>query len=292
LKGIVLAGGLGTRLSPVTRAVSKQLIPIYDKPMIFYSLSTLMLAGIRDVLVICTSDHIGLYRALLGSGGAYGISISYIVQREPKGIAQAFIIGEEFIGSGNVCLVLGDNIFYGAGFSELLQTASRLDQGARIFVKHVSDPARFGVVETGPTGGVLSIEEKPVIPKSSLALTGLYLFDQSVVDIARDLKPSARGEYEIADVLNVYLERDALEANTLDRGFTWLDTGTADSMLEASQFVQTIEKVQGKKVACLEEIAFAKGWIDADDVYRSGLRMKGSPYGQYLMKIAGQGSLN
>ncbi|MDC1076130.1 glucose-1-phosphate thymidylyltransferase RfbA [Litorivicinus sp.] len=289
MKGIILAGGLGTRLLPVTKSVSKQLLSIYDKPMIFYPLSTLMLAGIREVLIICTGDQVDSYHALLGEGESYGISISYRVQMEPKGIAQAFIIGDEFIGSGNVCLALGDNIFYGAGFSELLQKASRLDHGARIFVKHVSDQSRFGVVEIGPTGGVLSIEEKPAVPKSSLALTGLYFFDRNVVEIARGLKPSVRGEYEIVDVLNVYLERQVLEANILDRGFTWLDTGTADSMLEASQFVQTVEKVQGKKVACLEEIAFVKGWIDVDSVYKSGLRMKGSPYGKYLIKLSDRG---
>ncbi|MEM6988077.1 MAG: glucose-1-phosphate thymidylyltransferase RfbA [Pseudomonadota bacterium] len=286
MKGIVLAGGSGTRLHPITRGVSKQLLPIYDKPMIYHPLSVLMLAGIRDILIISTPDDLKSYEKLLGDGHLYGIDIQYAVQPSPDGLAQAFIIGKEFIGSDSVCLVLGDNIFYGDAFTEKLRSASGSDRGATIFACWVSDPERFGVVETDPTGSVLSIEEKPKVPKSSFAVTGLYFYDNRVVEIAESLEPSDRGELEITAVNNAYLNLGELNVVRLGRGFTWLDAGTHDSLLEAGQFVQTIEHRQGLKVACLEEIAFENGWISAAALQQQATKLKNTGYGLYLTKIA------
>jgi glucose-1-phosphate thymidylyltransferase len=287
MKGIVLAGGTGTRLHPVTLGVSKQLLPIYDKPMIYYPLSVLMLAGIRDVLIISTpADMVG-YQRLLGDGSQFGLRIDYALQPRPEGIAQAFLIGREFIGDSPVALVLGDNIFYGQRLSEHLKNAREKTQGASIFGYHVNDPERFGVVAFDERGSVLSIEEKPARPKSNFAVTGLYFFDRSVADITASIKPSARGELEIADVINVYRERGDLTVELLGRGFAWLDTGTHDSLIEAGQFVQTIEKRQGLKVACLEEISFQQDWITRDQLLLQAKKFAKTGYGQYLKKIAG-----
>lgn len=287
MKGIVLAGGSGTRLYPITKGVSKQLLPIYDKPMIFYPISVLMLAGIRDILVISTPDDIDGYKRLLGDGAVFGISISYKVQSSPDGLAQAFIIAEEFIGNDNVCLVLGDNIFYGQGFSPKLQEAALRKQGATVFGYQVKDPERFGVVEFDENRKVVSIEEKPLKPKSNYAVTGLYFYDSDVVEIAKSIKPSARGELEITCVNNEYLKRGRLNVVELGRGFAWLDTGTHDSLLEASSFVQTIEHRQGYKIACLEEIALKQGWLSKEAVLRSGQLMSKNSYGNYLIALAG-----
>lgn len=285
MKGIVLAGGSGTRLYPITKGVSKQLLPVYDKPMIYYPLSVLMLAGIRDVLVISTPEDMPAYRRLLGDGKDLGLNLSFAIQPSPDGLAQAFLIGEEFIGADRVCLVLGDNIFYGPGFSPKLREAAAREKGATVFGYQVNDPERFGVVEFDENRRAVSIEEKPLKPKSSFAVTGLYFYDSDVVEIARNVKPSARGELEITSVNQAYLERGDLTVELLGRGYAWLDTGTHESLLEAGLFVQTVEKRQGLKVACLEEIAFNNGWLSADDLRRIGTAMNKNDYGRYLLRL-------
>ena len=284
-KGIILAGGSGTRLYPITMGTSKQLLPIYDKPMIYYPLSVLMLAGINDILVISTPEDLPNFEKLLGDGKEIGVKLSYKVQPSPDGLAQAFILGEEFIGDDDVCLILGDNIYYGQGFSEKLKRASEQQVGATVFGYYVNDPERFGVVEFDNSGKALSIQEKPEKPKSNYAVTGLYFYDNRVVEIAKNIKPSHRGELEITDVNNVYLQQGGLNVELLGRGFAWLDTGTHDSLIEASQFVQTIEHRQGLKVACLEEIAFNNGWITVDELKERGEFFKKTGYGQYLLKL-------
>jgi glucose-1-phosphate thymidylyltransferase len=286
-KGIILAGGSGTRLHPITLGVSKQLLPIYDKPMIYYPLSVLMLAGIREILVISTPDDMDGYRRLLGDGSSIGLYIEYAVQAQPKGIAQAFLIGEQFIGDSNVALVLGDNIFYGQHFSDNLKAASEDKSGATVFGYHVKDPERFGVVEFDQAGRVISIEEKPLQPKSNYAITGLYFYDNDVIEIAKSIIPSPRGELEITDVNNAYQARGDLKVELLGRGFAWLDTGTYDSLIDAGQFVQTVEHRQGLKVACLEEIAFHNGWLSKDLLLKQADRLKKTSYGEYLYKVAG-----
>ena len=285
-KGIVLAGGSGTRLHPITLGVSKQLLPVYDKPMIYYPISVLMLAGIREILLISTPQDIDSYRRVLGDGANFGISITYKVQPQPEGLAQAFILGEKFIGDSNVALILGDNVFYGQNFSDILAQATKRDSGATIFGYHVKDPERFGVVDFNELGEVVSIEEKPINPKSNYAVTGLYFYDNRVVEIAKNIKPSARGELEITDINNAYLDRDDLCVQLLGRGFAWLDTGTHDSLLEASQFVQTIEHRQGLKIACLEEIGLNNGWISKKKLLQVASKLEKTNYGQYLKSIA------
>lgn len=288
MKGIVLAGGSSARLQPITLGVSKQMLPVYDKPMVYYPLSVLMLAGIRDILLISTPVDLPLYKRLLGDGSQFGVRLQYIEQPSPDGLAQAFLIGEEFIGKDSVCLVLGDNIFHGQHFTEKLQRAAAHEGGATVFGYWVSDPERFGVVEFDGKGRAVSIEEKPVQPKSNYAVTGLYFYDNDVVEIARVVKPSARGELEITAVNNAYLERGDLRVEKLGRGFAWLDTGTHDSLLEASQYVQTIERRQGLKVACLEEIGYHNGWISREVLVAQAKALGQTAYGQYLLRLAGE----
>ena len=285
MKGIVLAGGAGTRLHPITCGVSKQLLAVYDKPMIYYPISVLMLAGIREILIITTPEDKGAFQRLLGDGSRFGIELTYAVQPRPEGLAQAFIIGREFIGKDSVALVLGDNIFYGANFSKLLRTAAAQKEGATIFGCYVCDPERFGVVEFDQEGNAVSIEEKPAVPKSNYAVTGLYFYDNSVVEIAGNIQPSARGELEITDVNNAYLQKGKLHVEMLGRGYAWLDTGTYKSMLEAANFIHTIETRQGLQVACLEEIAYENKWMTAKEVQAAAVNMGKTEYGQYLMRI-------
>jgi glucose-1-phosphate thymidylyltransferase len=285
LKGIILAGGSGTRLYPITRGISKQLIPIYDKPMIYYPLSTLMLAGIRDILIISTPEFLHFFEHLLGDGSHLGINLSYKEQKEPNGLAEAFIIGADFIGKDSVCLALGDNIYYGSGLSALLQDATKKDEGAIVFGYHVNDPQRFGVVEFDENMHALSIEEKPQNPKSNYAVTGLYFYDNNVVDIAANLKPSDRGELEVTDINKEYLNRGKLDVKVMGRGYAWLDTGTHDSMLEASSFIATIQKRQNLKVACIEEIAYRMGWISKQKLVELAQNLKKNDYGQYLLRL-------
>lgn len=282
MKGIILAGGSGTRLYPATTAISKQLLPVYDKPMIYYPLSTLMLAGIREILVISTPEHLALYKNLLGDGKSLGLQISYKVQPRPEGLAQAFILGSDFIGQDSVCLILGDNIFYGVGFVSMLERSAALTSGATVFGYYVKDPERYGVVNFGEDRKVISIEEKPKIPQSNYAVTGLYFYDNDVVKIAESVKPSARGELEITSVNNEYLRQGKLNLEIMGRGMAWLDTGTHDSLLEASNFIATIEKRQGLKVACLEEIAYKKGYISDSELLELAKPMLKNDYGQYL----------
>lgn len=284
-KGIVLAGGSGTRLHPMTKVVSKQLLPIYDKPMVYYPISVLMLAGIQDILIISTPHDLPQYKELLGDGSEYGVRLSYKIQPEPKGLAQAFLIGEDFIGDDNVCLILGDNIFFGQDLTDLLLHATSQEFGATVFGYQVKDPERFGVVEFDDDGNVISLEEKPTEPKSNYAVTGLYFYDNRVVEKAKAVVPSQRGELEITDLNRLYIN-DGLRVEFLNRGFAWLDTGTHDSLLEASQFVQIIEHRQGFKIACLEEIAFNKGWLSARDLIEAGNTLNKTDYGQYLLDIA------
>ena len=284
-KGIILAGGTGSRLHPITKSTSKQLLPVYDKPMIYYPLSVHMLAGIREILIISTPVDLPFYRQLLGDGSQFGLSITYAEQPSPDGLAQAFIIGKEFIGNDNVSLLLGDNIFFGPKFSDALIRASQRDEGATIFGYYVNDPERFGIMELDDQDKVIGLEEKPLKPKSNYAITGLYFYDNDVIQIASDLKPSHRGELEITDINSIYLQKGSLESFILGRGFAWLDTGTPDSLLDAATFVQMVEKRQGLKIACLEEIAFLQGWISSDELEKEAAKYGNSQYGKYLNNI-------
>ncbi len=285
MKGIILAGGTGSRLFPITKVVSKQLLPVYDKPMIYYPLSVLMMAGIRDVLIITTPEDAGAFQRLFGDGSQLGMNIQFAEQPEPKGLAQAFLIGEDFIDNSDVCLVLGDNIFYGSGFSAALKNASANVTGATVFGYRVSDPERYGVVEKNNKGEVISIVEKPENPKSDIAVTGLYFYDHTVVDIAKEIRPSARGELEITDVNSVYLSNKQLSVEVLGRGYAWFDTGTYDSLMQASQFVQTLELRQGLKISCIEEIAYQNSWITKEDVLHLARQYEKNGYGSYLKRI-------
>jgi glucose-1-phosphate thymidylyltransferase len=286
MKGIILAGGAGTRLYPITRSISKQIIPVYDKPMIYYPLSVLMLAGIREILIISTPTDINLYEELFGTGEQLGLKISYKIQPSPDGLAQAFILGEEFIGDDNVCLILGDNIFYGYNFRSIVEESAKLEDGAIVFGYYVKDPQRYGVVEFNEERKVISIEEKPKEPKSNYAVTGLYFYSNDVVEKAKSLKPSARGELEITDLNRIYLEENRLDVQLLGRGFAWLDTGTHDSLLQASNFIATIEQRQGLKVSCIEEIAFKKGFISREQLIELAEPLSKNQYGEYLMRLA------
>lgn len=286
MRGIILAGGSGTRLYPITKGISKQLIPIYDKPMIYYPLSTLMLAGITDILVISTPEYTPLFEQLLGDGSEWGISLTYKVQEKPNGLAEAFILGADFIGNDSVCLILGDNIYYGSGLSKLVQEAAQKTNGATVFGYHVNDPERFGVVDFDSNMKALSIEEKPKNPKSNYAVTGLYFYDNTVVEKAKHLKPSDRGELEITDINKLYLDEGKLDVKLMGRGYAWLDTGTHDSMMEAASFIATIQKRQNLKVACLEEIAYRMGYINKEKLVELVQPMKKNDYGQYLLRLA------
>jgi glucose-1-phosphate thymidylyltransferase len=286
MKGIILAGGAGTRLYPITRSISKQIIPVYDKPMIYYPLSVLMLAGIREVLIISTPTDIGLYENLFGDGSQLGMKISYKIQPSPDGLAQAFILGEEFIGDDNVCLILGDNIFYGYNFRSVLEDAATLEDGSIVFGYYVKDPERYGVVEFDNAGKAISLEEKPQEPKSNYAVTGLYFYSNDVVEKAKNLKPSKRGELEITDLNRLYLEEDRLNVKLLGRGFAWLDTGTHESLLQASNFIATIEQRQGLKVSCIEEIAYKKGFISKEQLLELAQPLSKNQYGEYLLSLA------
>ena len=286
MKGIILAGGSGTRLYPITRSISKQILPVYDKPMIYYPLSVLMLAGIREILIISTPTDIGLYENLLGDGSQLGLKLAYKIQPSPDGLAQAFILGEEFIGDDNACLILGDNIFYGYNFRSILEEAAALKDGSIVFGYYVNDPERYGVVEFDPSGKVISIEEKPEKPKSNYAVTGLYFYSNDVVEKAKNLKPSKRGELEITDLNRLYLEENRLNVKLLGRGFAWLDTGTHDSLLQASNFIATIEQRQGLKVSCIEEIAYKKGFITKEQLLELAKPLSKNQYGQYLIQLA------
>lgn len=288
MKGIILAGGAGTRLHPITKSISKQIIPVYDKPMIYYPLSVLMLAGIKEILIISTPEDLHLYQTLLDDGSQLGLSLSYTIQPSPDGLAQAFIIGEDFIGNDSVCLILGDNIFYGHGFSKTLKEAAQLENGAIVFGYYVNDPERYGVVDFDKNGQVLSLEEKPTQPKSNYAVTGLYFYSNDVVKKALTLKPSARDELEITDLNKLYLEENRLKVRIMGRGMAWLDTGTQESLLQASNYIHTIEQRQGLKISCIEEIAYIMGYIGKDQLLELAGQMKNSTYGQYLLGIAGE----
>lgn len=292
MKGIILAGGAGTRLHPITRSISKQIIPVYDKPMIYYPLAVLMLAGIREILIISTPEDLHLYQNLLDDGSQLGLSLTYTIQASPDGLAQAFLIGEDFIGDDSVCLILGDNIFYGHGFSKTLKEAAKLKDGAIVFGYYVHDPERYGVVDFDDKGKVLSLEEKPAVPKSNYAVTGLYFYSSDVVAKAKTLKPSARGELEITDLNRMYLDENRLTVRIMGRGMAWLDTGTQESLLQASNYIHTIEQRQGLKISCIEEIAFQMGYIGKSQLLNLAEQMKNSTYGQYLLSIAGERLFN